>query len=154
MVLSCYSKFLEKTFQVEMKEKYEKSVTIHNISTKSMRIIIDFIYTGKIFINNENVMDLLSAADYLLVDEVKQYCFEFLATILDTKNCFEILSKAQLYENYSLKHSVYAYINDNFVNIIKTNTFNDLPVKDLTSCLKNIDRKIIFELLVFLTITN
>ena len=75
MVLSCYSKFFEKTFQVEMKEKYENSVTIHNMSTKSMQTIIDFIYTGKIVIDNESVIDLLSAADYLFVDEVKQYFF-------------------------------------------------------------------------------
>ena len=83
MVLSCYSKFFEKTFQVEMKEKYENSVTIHNISTKSMQAIMDFIYTGKIVINNENVMGLLSGADYLFVDEVKQYCFAFLASVLN-----------------------------------------------------------------------
>ena len=137
-----------------MKEKYENSVTIHNISTKSMEIIIDFIYTGEIFINKENVMDLLAAADYLFVDEVKQYCFEFLASVLNTENCFEILSKAQLYENYSLEHSVYAYISDNFAYIIEANTFNDLPVKDMISCLKNIDRKIISELLMYQTIIN
>ena len=59
MILSCYSKFFEKTFQVEVKEKYESSVTLHNISTKSMQTIIDFIYTGKICINNESVIDLL-----------------------------------------------------------------------------------------------
>ena len=154
MVLSCYSKFFEKTFRVEMKEKYENSVTIHNISTKSIQIIIDFIYTGKIFINNENVLDLLSAADYLFVDEVKQYCFEFLASVLNNENCFEILSKAQLYENYSLESNVYAYISDNFANIIKANSFNDLPVKDLFSCLKNIDRKKISELLMYQIIIN
>ena len=75
MVLSCYSKFFEKTFLVELKEKYENSVTIHNMSTKSMQTIIDFIYTGKIVIVNESVIDLLSTADYLFVDEVKQYFF-------------------------------------------------------------------------------
>ena len=154
LVLSCYSKFFEKTFQVEMKEKYENSVTIHNISTKLMQTIIDFIYTGKIFIDNGNVMNLLSAADYLYLDEVKQYCFEFLVSILNTKNCFEILSKAQLYENYSLECNAYAYISDNFANIIEANTLKDLPVKDVISCLKNIDRKIISELQVYQAIIN
>ena len=154
MVLSCYSKFFEKTFQVEMKEKYENSVTLNNISTKSMQIIIDFIYTGKIVIDNQNVMDLLSGADYLFMDELKQYCFEFLASVLNTENCFDILSKAQMYNNYSLECNVYAYINDNFTNLIEANTLNDLPVKDLISCLKNINRKKISELLVYQTIIN
>ena len=154
MILSCYSKFFEKTFQVEMKEKYESSVTMHNISMKSMQTIIDFIYTGKIVIDNGNVMDLLSAADYLFVDEVKQYCFEFLASVLNTENCVEILSKAQLYENSSLESDAYAYINDNFANIIKANTLNDLHFKDIISCLKNIDRKKISEQLMYQTIIN
>ena len=154
MVLSCYSKFFEKTFQVEMKEKYENSVTIYNISTKSMQTIINFIYTGKIIIDNENVMDLLSAADYLVVDEVKQYCFAFLSSVLNTENCIEILLKAQLYEKSSLESDAYAYISDNFANIIKANTLNDLPAIDVISCLKNIDRKKISELLVYQTIIN
>ena len=156
MVLSCYSKFFEKIFQVEMKKKYENSVTIHNtgISTKSMQTIIDFIYTGKIFINNGNVMDLLSAADYLFVDDVKQYCFEFLTSVLNTENCFEILSKAQSYNNYSLECNAYAYINDNFANLMEPNTLNYLSAKNVISCLKNIDRKKISELLVYQTIIN
>ena len=154
MVLSCYSKFFEKTFQVEMKEKYENSVTIHNISTKSMQTIIDFIYTGKIVIDNENVMDLLSAADYLLMDEVKKYCFAFLASVLNIENCFEVLSKAHLYNNYSLECKVYAYVSDNFANLIEANILNDLPVKDVISCLKSINRKKISELLVYQTIIN
>ena len=85
-----------------MKEKYENSVTIDNISTKSMQTIIDFTYTGKIFIDNKNVIDLLSAADYLFVDEVKQYCFAFLTSVLNSENCFEILSNARFYKNYPL----------------------------------------------------
>ena len=154
LVLSCYSKFFEKTFRVEMKEKYENSVTIHNISKKSMETIIDYIYIGKIFINNENVTDLLSAADYLLMDDVKKYCFEFLTSVLAIENCFEILSKAQLFGNSISESVAYAYISDNFVNIIETNTLNDLPVKDLISCLKNIDRKKISEQLMYQTIIN
>ena len=85
---------------------------------------------------------------------MKQYCFAFLASVLSSENCFEVLSKAQMYKNYSLECNVYAYINDNFAYIIKANILNDLPVKDLISCLKNINRKKISELLVYQTIIN
>ena len=70
-----------------------------------MQTIIDFMYTGKVFIDNVNVMDLLLAADYLLVDEVKQYCFK-------------IQSKAQLFEKCSLKPDAYAYISGIIANLI------------------------------------
>ena len=57
-----------------------------------MQTIIDFIYTGKIVIDNGNVMDLLLAADYLFVDEVKQY-FEFLAFVLNSENFLRFYQK-------------------------------------------------------------
>ena len=59
-----------------------------------------------------------------------------------------------MYENFSLESDAYAYISDNFANIIEANILNDLPVKDVISCLKNIDRKKIYELLVYQTIIN
>ena len=42
-----------------------------------MKHLIEFIYTGTIAINNDNALDLLSIADYLQIDEAKQFCFEF-----------------------------------------------------------------------------
>ena len=57
-----------------------------------------------------------------------------------------------MYNNYSLEYNVYAYINDNFTNLIEANILNDLPVKDIIFCLKNINRIKISELIMYQTI--
>ena len=76
-------------------------------------------------IGNANVMDLLSAANYLFVGEVKQCYFAFLASVLNSENCFEILSKAQLIENCYLKSNAVACISHNIANIIEAKTQNN-----------------------------
>jgi len=98
MILSCCSKVLEKMFKTEMKERYESTVNITaDVDSQSVKILIDFIYTGEIVIDNENVMHILAAADYLQLEEVKQFCSEYLTTILTPDNCFDILGAAKLY---------------------------------------------------------
>ena len=79
MILSCCSRFFEGMFDLEMKEKYQHDlVEINGHDGKAMKALIDF--------DNENVMDLLAASDYLQLYEVKQFYFDFLKSILSSDN--------------------------------------------------------------------
>ena len=51
MVLSCYSKFFESMFF----SSYQDTVVIQQFNGESIKILIEFIYTGTIDINSENV---------------------------------------------------------------------------------------------------
>ncbi|CAK8684655.1 unnamed protein product [Clavelina lepadiformis] len=68
MVLSCYSDYFDRMFQTNMMERYQDEVVMNEITKTSMKLIIEFIYTGNIKINKGNVRDLLSAADMLCVN--------------------------------------------------------------------------------------
>jgi len=92
-------------FKTEMKEKYQSTVELKDINGISVMCLIEFICTGTIIINNENVLDLLSTADYLQIDKVKQFCFEFLQSVLSSDTCFDILTAANQYQNEQLKTS-------------------------------------------------
>jgi len=54
-----------------MREKYEGTVKIP-ASADVAREVINYIYTGEITISSENALDILAAADYLMLDG-KQY---------------------------------------------------------------------------------
>jgi len=45
-------------------KKYENSIPIKNLSHKTLEDILDFVYTGVIVINDDNVCTLLEGADY------------------------------------------------------------------------------------------
>ena len=149
LVLSCYSEFFETMFQTDMKEKYQNTVDMNKIDETSMQIIIDYIYTGKIIINEENAIGLLSAADYLLMDDLKQYCFEFLESNITSDNCFTVFDASILYENESLQNKVYDQINKNFDTVVKKEEFKNLSMDKFFFCLSNINRNFVGETSIY-----
>ena len=131
MVLSCYSKYFEKMFKSPMKEQDQRSIEVKDIDGKSLHLLIDYIYTGQIPINSDNVMSVLSGADYLQLDEVKRLCFDFMEKELTAENCFIMLNMADFYGDDLMKSKVYKYISDNLEIFIKTENFKNLSEDDL-----------------------
>ena len=149
MILSCCSCFFEAMFDLEMKEKYQNTVQIHEVDGAAVKSVVDFMYSGEVKITSENVMELIAASDYLQVAEVKRFCFEFLESILSLNNWFTILSAAKLYECEQLKNEVYEHVGKNFNNAVQTDKFNLLVKNDLIGLISNTNRSHIKEILIF-----
>ena len=149
MILSCCSRFFEGMFDLEMKEKYQDSVQINGFDGKAVKALIDFIYSGEVTIKNENVMDLLAVSDYLQVDEVKQFCFDFLESILSSDNWYAIRSAADLYQNKHLQSKVEEFISKSFDAVIETNEFKSLDKNGLRCCIEKVNRNHVREILIF-----
>ena len=141
MILSCCSRFFEGMFDLEMKEKYQHDpVQIHGFDGKAVKALIDFMYSGEVTIKNENVMDLLAASDYLQMGEVKQFCFDFLESMLSSDNWFAIRSAADLYQSKHLQNQVNNYMSKNFDAIVETDEFKSLDKDGLRRCIETLDR--------------
>ena len=70
MVLACYSPFFEKLFQPEMQELYKDTVELNDLNGESVKIVVEFMYTRSITIENKNVFDILATAHFLEMNEV------------------------------------------------------------------------------------
>ena len=150
MILSCCSRFFEGMFDLEMKEKYQHDpVQSNGFDGKAVKALIDFMYSGKVTIKNENVMDLLAASDYLQLGEVKQFCFEFLESILSSDNWFAIRSAADLYQNELLQNQVDEYMSKNLDAVIETTEFKSLDNERLHLCMDKLDRNFATEKSIF-----
>ena len=123
LILSCYSMYFRTIFPTETHEKYADTVEIKDVDEISMKSIIDFIYSGKISINHKNVFDLLAASDYLQIDQIKQFCFEYLFGIVSIETCFTILKTADLYEYNNLINKTFQYIQSNFGQFSSSHNF-------------------------------
>ena len=139
MVLSCYSKYFEKMFKSQMKEQNQLLVQVEGVDGKSLHLLIDYIYTGQILINSDNVMSTLSGADYLQLDEVKEFCFDFMEKDLALHNCFVFLTMADLYRSDSLKNKIYDYFCKNYNFLIKTEDFFELSKGILVEIVLNLN---------------
>ena len=144
LVLSCYSKFFESMFLSPMKERYQNEIEIQKFDGKAVRALIDFMYRGKIVINNENVVHLLAVADFLQMEDVKQFCFEFLEDNLSIDNCLEMVNLSKLYNCPTSLEKTYKLISKNLDLIVQTDTFKQqLGKSNLVSLISNLDSSVV-----------
>ncbi|XP_068693665.1 kelch-like protein 12 [Montipora foliosa] len=82
IVLAANSDYFHAMFAHGMKESNQDVIELkdENISAAAVKIIMDTIYSGEISINDENVFEVLVAADHLQVTSVIQQCCDFLQT--------------------------------------------------------------------------
>ncbi|XP_076807802.1 kelch-like protein 25 [Clavelina lepadiformis] len=133
MVLSCYSDYFDRMFQTNMMERYQDEVVMNEITKTSMKLIIEFIYTGNIKINKGNVRDLLSAADMLCINDVKIFCVEFLEMSITMDTCFTILSLADLYRSEKLQTRVKSFLEENINDVVLSQDFMSLDLNKMKS---------------------
>ena len=138
MVLSCCSTFFEKMFKSRMKERYESSIIIHEIDSTAVKLVIDYMYEGSITVNNTTVMDILAAADFFQLTDIKLFCFEFLKERISSDSWYAVLSAAKLYRCDRLQKYTYQFITDHLDEIRKSDDFKTVAKDDLTSLISNL----------------
>ena len=132
MVLCCYCSFFDQIFESKTNNQVKDSIVhIPDVDRKLLELLIQYIYTGQICIDSDNVLDILATAHHLELDEVKEFCFEFLENCMTPDNCIIILITAKQYKNFELRDKVYKYISDNYEIITKTPAFLKLDNEEL-----------------------
>jgi len=74
IVLAANSDYFHAMFTAEMKESNQEVIELkdESISPDALKIVMDSIYTGDLRVNEENVFEVLAAADHLQVTSVVQ----------------------------------------------------------------------------------
>ncbi|XP_068693676.1 actin-binding protein IPP-like [Montipora foliosa] len=82
IVLAANSDYFHAMFARGMKESNQEVIELkdENISADATKIVMDAIYGGEINISDENVFEVLLAADHLQVTSVIKQCCDFLQT--------------------------------------------------------------------------
>ena len=154
MVLSCFSKYFESMFLSPLKEQNQDLIVIQQFEGESIAAIITFIYTGKINIDVNNVMSLLATADFLQINEVRKFCFEFLQNAMAVETCLEIVKASTLYNSMSLQQQAYEYINENFDAVAAEEDFKEMSKNEVNSLFAKLDRNKVKEVSLYKAIIN
>lgn len=80
-----------------------------------------FLYLGTCSITNDNVSALLAAADFLLMEELKNECFQYLELYLDHTNYDSVMEIAEHYQNMHLRACAlrFASVDDAKLEIVR-----------------------------------
>ena len=156
VILSCCSEFFLKLFQTQtVKESNDPIVNLTaDIDPYSVKLLVDFIYTGTITINEENVVQLLKASNHLQLDEPKQFCIDFLNEIVSPLNCIAILRAAVHYGIKPLQERIYKIVSGKLKEFADTNDFKSFTKDDLVSFFSQLDRKLVKETWVYQAIVT
>ncbi len=119
-VLSAASEYFRSMFLGKYQESKKGEVEIKGVTHPAMQGILAAIYTKKLKLTNKTVVDLLSAADFLQINEIVEKCEEHMVAKLTNVTCLQFL---KLFDKYSLEKGQKAAHNF-IVNNFKTVSIN------------------------------
>lgn len=97
LVMMSASKYFAALLGPNFKEGQEEEVSIADIDGATLKLIIDFCYTGELRITDENIMQIIAAASAMEFVLIEEKCQQFWNNILEKTNCVEMFSLADRY---------------------------------------------------------
>uniref|UniRef100_H2PRQ9 Calicin n=1 Tax=Pongo abelii TaxID=9601 RepID=H2PRQ9_PONAB len=100
----------------DMKTTDELFITIDSsyLSPVTVDQLLDYFYSGKVVISEQNVEELLRGAQYFNTPRLRVHCNDFLIKSICRANCLRYLFLAELFELKEVSDLAYSGIRDNF----------------------------------------
>ena len=105
-------------FTCDMAESQTPHVTINGIEAQIAEQLIDYAYTAEVRINQNNVQNLLSAANLLDIPPVREAASRYLDQHMDETNCLWIQSFAEIHSCHALQRKAKAFALKHFSEVI------------------------------------
>lgn len=107
-------------------ESRKDRITLQGIDYEALKLLIEYVYTALVNVNEDNVQVLLTAANLLQLTDVRDACCDFLQSQLDPTNCLGIRDFADLHGCTELLKYADSYIEQNFGDVVKFDEFLQL----------------------------
>lgn len=124
-------------FTNELSEKGQNLIEIHDVSPKIFLAILNYIYNGEVAVVEDNVQELLAAANMLQIQQIVRSCCTFLQKQLHPSNCVGIYRFAELHACTLLRLEAKRFIERHFAEVVQEEEFFDLPKETLKNFLRS-----------------
>lgn len=149
VVLAGSSPYFQAMFSGSMEESRASTITLHNIPPLALQILLDYCYTATITVTQDNVQELLPAADILQLTWVRQLCCEYMQHQLDTSNCLGICAFADTYSCSELHKAAGNFAQQHYLEVLDGGEFLDLATTELAELVRSEDLNVQSEEQVF-----
>ena len=145
LILACNSPYFERKlkthagpYQVQPSGFSQLIVEVDNtVRDSALAAIIEFFYSRVIEITLSTVLELLPAARLFEVEEVEQFCFEFLKSALDRETCVFVAKVSKEFDEDVLYDKAINYMSINLGYVAQTPDFQLLPPKIVSDYLSD-----------------
>ena len=153
IVLAANSDYFLAMFAHGMKESNQEVIELkdENISVAAMKIVMDSMYSGEINVNDENVFEVLTAADHLQVASVVEQCCQYLTQLrFDVQTYCRVIMVADRHSLKDLKEAMERKMASMYKEICeKEEFFTDMNADVLSALLCRDDLSVPSENFVF-----
>ncbi|XP_066270136.1 uncharacterized protein [Branchiostoma lanceolatum] len=144
ILLAACSRYFRSMFTLNFKEGKEHEINLADVpsqvSIRSLKDLIELIYTGEIEINVDNFEELLTASFFLQMEFPQDLCAKFIAANIDLENCADVLRLAEGYGMEEVIKAAYYFMQENYDELSQTEHYKRLP-EDLAGLLGFLPRK-------------
>uniref|UniRef100_A0A8B9JBH7 Ectodermal-neural cortex 3 n=1 Tax=Astyanax mexicanus TaxID=7994 RepID=A0A8B9JBH7_ASTMX len=134
-VLASCSRYFEAMFSGGLKESRDAEVNFHDaLHPEVLELLLDYAYSARIIINEENAESLLEAGDMLQFHDIRDASAEFLEKNLHPSNCLGMMLLSDAHQCQRLYELSWRMCLANFPTLYRTEDFLSLPkdkVQDL-----------------------
>eukprot|EP00058_Branchiostoma_floridae_P022545 XP_002608035.1 hypothetical protein BRAFLDRAFT_263424 [Branchiostoma floridae] len=137
-VLAACSGYFRAMFCNGHLESKEHKVTIQEASVGLVQLLVDYAYTSKVTITEDNVVELMEGASFFQVPPVSDACTKFLSDSLSIKNCLKMVNFGGRL-NPNLETKALSYAMKEFASVSKIPEFLDMTKEQLLKLISSDD---------------
>ncbi|XP_077520449.1 uncharacterized protein LOC144130398 isoform X2 [Amblyomma americanum] len=118
-------------FQALFGEDYgaPRNVLVAGVKGTALDVLLTFEYTDQLCVNKDTVLDVLEAADMLLLDAAREQCLDLLLRSMCPENCLFLGTLTRRYYCPKFTEAVMRYAHRNFEEVWqRSETFGETPV--------------------------
>ncbi|XP_023806543.1 kelch-like protein 6 [Oryzias latipes] len=136
-ILAAASQYFRAMFCSGLKESHEDRVEIKGLDSGTMRTLLEYTYTSRVFLTHSNVQGILEAASQFQFLRVVDACSKFLSKSLQLESCVGILNLAHSHALPELRTTAEEYITYQFSQVIQQQDFVEMPAQSLEAVLQS-----------------
>ncbi|KAL9888626.1 kelch-like protein 3 isoform 1-T3 [Glossina fuscipes fuscipes] len=145
VALAIASPFFATMFNCDMKEKAEARLKLDKKEATAVKIIVDYIYGGKLVLTENNILSVASMSDFFQIEWVKKQCMNFLKRNLKPNNCLQIRKFADKSSFKELYDYSQKYVLNQFDKLINQEGLLQLSFEEIRELLMDEQLSVKFE---------
>jgi len=136
-ILACSSSYFLVMFKSELGESHQTKIQIKEMEASTLRLVLDYVYTGKVELTVENVQSVLSAANLFQMINLRDGCANFMMHHISEDNCVGVYFFARAHECHNLAESARQLVNAEFEAVCQLPEFLSLPADKLVDIISD-----------------
>ncbi|XP_026695906.2 kelch-like protein 40 [Ciona intestinalis] len=139
VVLAASSPYFRAMFSNNMMEQNLDEVKLQNVEFSSINAIVDYLYTSKIVINDDNVQSIFTCCSMLQVLGLHGKCKRYIMSRLSLYNCIDVYCFAKSLGSIELQIESFRFVASRFCDFVKTKDFVELDKESLVDIISSDD---------------